>query len=96
VAGLRYTGVTDSHLKRLAALPDLITPLNLYSTGTTDEGLPQLAVLGNINRRELRLFLVTDRTLIALRQAGLLHALWLATAAGGGARRSPVRWPTST
>lgn len=74
-------------MRELAALKNLTT-LNLIGTGVTDVGVKDLVGLKNLTSLHLTGSQVTDRTLRTLREAGLLHALVLAEAAGG---RRPTR-----
>jgi hypothetical protein len=69
---LRSTQVSDTGLKELAPLTDLKS-LHLTHSGVSETGVKELAPFRKL--RQLRLGRMNDRTLRALREVGLLHAL---------------------
>lgn len=88
VLDLSYTAVTDGGLTELAGFNSLST-LDLSHTAVTDGGLKALAPLKALTTLTLPHTQVTDAALAALREAGLLHALPVASAKDGKRATKP-------
>jgi internalin A len=83
---LRGTKVTDPGLKELAPLKNLVA-LNLIGSKMTGAGLKDLAHLKNLATVS---FDVTDASLLALGEIGLLHLLGQARAKDGSRPKSEI------
>jgi internalin A len=82
------SGTSDQDGK-MPTSPDDVLLLDLSHTPVTDRGLMELAPLKNLTDLRLDRKQVTDGTLRALREIGLLHALGKMSAKGGKRPTSP-------